>query len=143
VIRIELCDWEKARAQATRIRFAVFVEEQRVPAEIEMDEHDAQCVHAIAYTEGGRAVGTGRLLPDAHIGRMAVLKEWRRKGVGAAILGALMAEARRRGYPEVALSAQTHALEFYRRHGFAAQGEVYEEAGIPHQAMRKSLPQKR
>lgn len=105
-----------------------------------MDEHDAQCVHAIAYAEDGRALGTGRLLPDAHIGRLAVLKEWRGKGVGAALLAALMAAARRRGDAEVVLSAQTHALEFYRRHGFDAEGEIYEEAGIPHQAMRRSLP---
>jgi predicted GNAT family N-acyltransferase len=140
VIRIEISGWHEARAEASRIRFAVFVEEQRVPAEIEMDEHDAQCVHAIAYAEDGRALGTGRLLPDAHIGRLAVLKEWRGKGVGAALLAALMAAARRRGDAEVVLSAQTHALEFYRRHGFDAEGEIYEEAGIPHQAMRRSLP---
>jgi predicted GNAT family N-acyltransferase len=139
MIAIEISSWQKAREEASRIRLAVFVEEQRVPAAIEMDEHDAQCVHALAYAEDGRAVGTGRLLPDAHIGRMAVLKEWRGKGVGAAILTALMAEARRRGDVQVMLSAQTHALEFYRRHGFAAEGEVYEEAGIQHQAMRKAL----
>ncbi len=110
-----------------------------MPVEIEMDENDARCVHAVAYAEDGRAVGTGRLLPDAHIGRMAVLKDWRGQGIGAAILEALIAEARRRGDVEVALSAQTHALDFYRRHGFTPEGEVYEEAGIPHQAMRKIL----
>lgn len=139
MFRIQLCAWDKARTEATRIRFTVFVEEQRVPPEIEMDEHDAQCVHALAYDARGRAIGTGRLLPDAHIGRMAVLKEFRGAGAGAAILLALIEEARRRGDAEVALSAQTHALGFYRRHGFSAEGEVYEEAGIPHQAMRKRL----
>jgi predicted GNAT family N-acyltransferase len=137
MIRIELCDWGKAREQASRIRFAVFVDEQKVPPEIEMDEHDAQCVHALAYAGDGRAVGTGRLLPDGHIGRMAVAKDWRGRGIGAAILAALVDAARRRGDREVALSAQTHALGFYRRHGFAPEGEVYEEAGIPHQAMRR------
>lgn len=139
MLRIEISGWETARPEASRIRFEVFVEEQKVPAEIEMDAHDAQCVHALAYAEDGRAVGTGRLLPDGHIGRMAVLKDWRGRGVGAAILTALVAEARRRGDAEVALSAQTHALDFYRRHGFSAEGEVYEEAGIPHQAMRRAL----
>jgi predicted GNAT family N-acyltransferase len=139
VIRIELCDWHKAREEASRIRFAVFVDEQKVPAEIEMDAHDADCVHALAFAEDGQAVGTGRLLPDGHIGRMAVVKAWRGRGVGAALLEALTGEARRRGDPAVALSAQTHALEFYRRHGFAPEGEIYEEAGIPHQAMRKAL----
>jgi len=139
MVRIELMDWESARTEAMRIRFVVFVEEQRVPAEMEMDEWDAKCVHAIAYSPDGKAVATGRLLPDGHIGRLAVLKEWRGKGVGGKILEALTEVARQRGDVEVALSAQTHALEFYRRHGFSEEGEVYEEAGIPHQTMRKAL----
>jgi len=138
-LRIALLRWERARAEAAPIRFKVFVEEQRVPLEIEVDAHDATSIHALAYAEDGGAIGTGRLLPDGHIGRMAVRKEWRGRGVGAAILGALIAEARRLGHAEVALSAQTHALEFYRRFGFVAEGEVYDDAGIPHQAMRKRL----
>jgi predicted GNAT family N-acyltransferase len=138
MLRIELMDWNAARAEASRIRLAVFVEEQRVPPEIEMDDKDAVCVHALAYAQG-RAVGTGRLLPDGHIGRMAVLKENRSLGVGSAILERLVEEARRRGMPQVVLSAQTHALGFYRRHGFMAAGEVFEEAGIPHQEMRRML----
>jgi predicted GNAT family N-acyltransferase len=136
--RIELMPWEQARAYATPIRFAVFVEEQGVPAEIEMDEMDAQCVHALAF-EGTRAVATGRLLPDGHLGRMAVLMEFRGKGLGGAVLKKLMEAAKNRGDRAVALSAQVHALAFYRAHGFEPVGEVYEEAGIPHQAMRRSL----
>jgi predicted GNAT family N-acyltransferase len=136
--RIDLLDWEEARAEAARIRTLVFVEEQRVPPAIEMDDKDASCVHALAWVEG-RAVGTGRLLPDGHIGRVAVLREWRAAGVGGAILERLVAEARRRGLREVVLAAQTHALGFYRRHGFAPVGGVFEEAGIPHQEMRRLL----
>ena len=136
--RIELAPWSAARSEAQRIRFAVFVEEQGVPAEIELDEIDAQCVHALAF-EGKQAVGTGRLLPDGHIGRMAVLKPWRGRGVGAALLKRLVDAARERGDAEVALSAQVHALGFYRAQGFRPHGEVYEEAGIPHQAMRLAL----
>lgn len=136
--RIELLGWNEARADAERIRMTVFVEEQRVPPEIEMDDKDAACVHALAYLDG-RAVGTGRLLPDGHIGRMAVLREWRAAGVGSAILARLVDEARRRGMREVVLSAQTHALGFYARHGFAPMGAVFEEAGIAHQAMRRVL----
>ena len=131
-------DWDAARGAASRIRTAVFVEEQRVPPEIEMDRHDAACIHALAYAQG-RAVGTGRLLPDGHIGRMAVLRESRSMGVGGAILERLVAEARRRGMLQVVLSAQTHALGFYRRHGFSEVGAVFEEAGIPHQEMRRAL----
>jgi predicted GNAT family N-acyltransferase len=138
MLRIELCDWPRARIEASRIRLAVFVEEQRVPPELEMDENDAVSAHALAYVDGA-AVGTGRLLPDGHIGRMAVLKAHRARGVGGAILQCLIEEARRRSMHEVVLSAQTHALDFYRKHGFAARGAVYMEAGIPHQEMRLGL----
>jgi predicted GNAT family N-acyltransferase len=139
MVRIELMSWEKAQPAAGPIRFAIFVGEQNVPAGIELDDKDAACVHAIAYDEAGKAVGTGRLLPDGHIGRMAVVKEWRRRGVGAALLEALVEEARRRGHQEVVLSAQLQALEFYRGEGFVAEGKVYEDAGILHQQMRKTL----
>jgi len=138
MLRIELVHWNAARAEASRIRLTVFVGEQRVPPQIEIDDQDAVCVHALAYA-GGKAVGTGRLLPDGHIGRMAVLKQSRSLGVGGAILERLVEEARRRGMREVVLSAQTHALGFYRKHGFREEGEVFEEAGIPHQEMRRML----
>jgi predicted GNAT family N-acyltransferase len=134
MIRIDLMDWEHARAHAAPIRETVFVREQRVPAEIEMDAMDAKCLHAIAW-EGGQAVATGRLLPDGHVGRMAVLKAWRGKGVGGALLQRLVEAARRRGDAEIILSAQTHALAFYRAHGFIERGPVYVEAGIDHQDM--------
>jgi predicted GNAT family N-acyltransferase len=138
MLKIELLDYPQAQADAQRIRFTVFVDEQRVPAEIEMDEHDATSIHALAFADG-RAVGTGRLLLDGHIGRMAVLKEWRGRGVGQALLRALIDAARRRGDTEVALNSQVHALGFYGAEGFKAEGPVYEEAGIPHQAMRLKL----
>ncbi|MDH4096437.1 MAG: GNAT family N-acetyltransferase [Betaproteobacteria bacterium] len=138
MLRIDLCDWHDARDIASRIRTTVFVEEQRVPPEIEMDDRDAASVHALAFVDGA-AVGTGRLLPDGHIGRMAVLREARASGVGSAMLERLVEEARRLGFREAVLSAQTHALAFYRKHGFEAVGEVYEEAGIPHQEMRRTL----
>ena len=130
--------WERARQLASPIRFQVFVREQRVPAEIELDDMDAPSLHAIAF-ENEKAIGTGRLLPDGHIGRMAILKEWRRRGVGAAILKTLIDAAERRGDREIALSAQLHAVAFYRTHGFKPVGDVYEEAGIPHQAMVRAL----
>ena len=138
MLRIELMPWENARAHAEPIRTVVFVGEQGVPPELEMDERDATSVHAIAFLDG-TAVGTGRLLPDAHIGRMAVLKEFRGKGVGGAMLKKLMAQAKHRGEREIVLSAQVHAAPFYLAHGYQKLGEVYEEAGIPHQDMRCAL----
>jgi predicted GNAT family N-acyltransferase len=139
MVRVELMSWEQAQPVAGPLRFAIFVGEQNVPSGIELDDLDAQCVHAIAYDAEGKAVGTGRLLPDGRIGRMAVVKEWRRMGIGAAIMEALMREARKRGHKEVTLSAQLQAAEFYRGFGFAAEGKVYKDAGILHQAMRKKF----
>lgn len=135
---IELLPWEQARAHAAPIRFAVFVEEQGVPRELELDEMDEKSVHAVAF-EDGKPVATGRLLPDGHIGRMAVLKDWRGRGIGAQILGRLMDRAREEGHREVVLSAQVQATAFYRRHGFAEEGAEYMDAGIPHREMRRSL----
>jgi len=131
--------WDKAQPVAAPLRFAIFVGEQNVPPGIELDEMDEKSLHALAFDDAGQAIGTGRLLPDGRIGRMAVVKEWRRRGVGADLLDALVAEARRRGLREVKLSAQLQAAEFYRARGFVAEGKVYEEAGILHQAMRRSL----
>ncbi len=139
MIRIELMPWERARLEASEIRFRVFVEEQGVPRSIELDDLDPACVHALAYDGTGSAIGTGRLLPDAHIGRMAVLGQMRRRGVGTMILSKLIEKAKERGHKEVLLSAQVHALDFYRRHGFEAVGEIYEEAGIAHRRMRRPI----
>ncbi len=135
---IVLGPWSALAEQASAIRFKVFVDEQRVPRDMELDEFDALSCHALAWI-GERAVGTGRLLPDGHIGRMAVLEPWRGCGVGAALLEALIGEARRLGMPILALNAQTHALGFYARFGFVPKGPQFDEAGLPHQAMEKRL----
>jgi predicted GNAT family N-acyltransferase len=131
--------WESAREAARPIRVAVFVEEQGVPLALEWDEHDAVSEHAIARDREGRAVGTGRLLPDGHIGRMAVLRDARGQGVGSALLQALVHRAEVRGLGCAMLNAQTHAVPFYSRHGFEAMGEPFLEAGIPHVRMRRTL----
>lgn len=138
-MRIELGDWHSMRRWAEPLRFAVFVEEQRVPAEIELDSLDALSLHAVAFDADGEAVGTGRLLPDGHIGRMAVAKPARGTGIGSALLRSLMDEARRRGHTHAVLSSQTHATEFYRKHGYSVHGSVYDDAGIPHIDMRCAL----
>lgn len=135
-VRVELGDWTAMRGHAAPVRCAVFVEEQKVPAEIELDGFDPLSLHALAFSGEGRVVGTGRLLPDGHIGRMAVLREARGAGVGSALLLALMQAARQRGDRQVMLSAQTHAIDFYQRFGFVAEGEPYDDAGIAHRLMR-------
>lgn len=137
--RVELGDWVTLQASAAPIRLEVFVHEQRVPLEEEIDALDALCVHAVAFDAMGHALATGRLLPDGHIGRMAVLKAARTRGAGSAVLRALMQQARHRGFAEVVLSAQTHAQGFYLRHGFLAEGAEYLDANIPHILMRKAL----
>lgn len=138
-MHIEIGDWKTLSHDASRVRYEVFVIEQNVPADIELDVHDAECIHAVAYDESDRPVGTGRLLPDTHIGRMAVLQAYRGQGVGSLLLDQLIHEARRRGYAQVVLSAQTHALPFYERHGFIAEGPLYMDAGIEHKLMRLPL----
>lgn len=142
MLSTETMDWISASAAASAIRFVVFVDEQKVPVEMELDEHDAASLHVIARLDG-KAAGTGRLLPATihaasrvgHIGRMAVLKEFRSRGVGAAMLAALLEAARVRGDTHNMLSAQVHALGFYQRYGFVAEGPVYLDAGIEHQTM--------
>ncbi|HEY4073777.1 MAG TPA: GNAT family N-acetyltransferase [Herbaspirillum sp.] len=129
-------DWDALASDAGAVRREVFVLEQEVPQEMELDEMDVHCVHAVAYDSAGTAVATGRLLPDSHIGRMAVRKPARGSGIGSALLTLLMQTAQQRGDAEVILSAQIHAEPFYLRHGFVREGAEYREAGIAHVMMR-------
>lgn len=131
--------WQDDQAALSAVRRLVFILEQRVPEELEWDEADVSALHALAEDDDGHAIGTGRLLSDGHIGRMAVLREWRGHGVGAAILDALIVAARERGLGEAVLNAQTHALGFYERRGFIAEGTEFQDAGIPHRLMRLRL----
>lgn len=139
-IAVRVLDWAAAMPYARSIRYEVFVTEQGVPVELEWDAHDAVCEHAVAFDAEGRAIATGRLLPDGHIGRMAVIREARGRGIGGAVLEALLARATARGMAQAVLNAQTHAAAFYARHGFTPCGEEFLEAGIPHVVMRRGLP---
>lgn len=127
--------WGDVAPRASAIRNTVFVAEQGVPAEIEMDANDPHCVHALAIDGSGATIGTGRLLPDGHIGRMAVLPEHRGSGVGRALLHALLEAARTKQMGTLRLNAQIHAAGFYRPFGFRDEGPEFVEAGILHQAM--------
>jgi predicted GNAT family N-acyltransferase len=132
---VEIANWDRDRAILRSIREAVFVVEQNVPVELEWDGVDQDCVHVIAYAQDRSPVGTGRLLRDGHIGRLAVLAPWRGQGAGSSLLLKLVAIATARGTCPVALNSQTHALAFYERFGFVAEGEDFDDAGIPHRKM--------
>jgi predicted GNAT family N-acyltransferase len=132
-------DWVRDEGAIKAVRRAVFIEEQGIPESEEWDEMDAVCEHVLALDEDGTPIATGRLAPDGKIGRMAVLKAWRARGLGAALLRFLMESARRRAFPQCYVYAQSHAFGFYARYGFAAQGEEFMEAGIPHRRMQLRL----
>jgi tRNA(adenine34) deaminase len=136
--KVKTATWPDDNATLKSIRFEVFVDEQKVPAESEVDEHDPRSIHAIAWADGV-AAGCGRLLPDGHIGRMAVRKPFRGQGVGAALLVHLIERARQRGDDQVVLSAQTHAIGFYEKFGFVVENGEYLDCDIPHRDMRKIL----
>lgn len=132
-------DWVHDAGRLAAIRRTVFIDEQGVPEDLEWDEHDAASVHFLAIADDATSIGCARLLPDGHLGRMAVLPPWRGRGIGRALLEAAVATARMRGHAMLQLSAQTHAAGFYTRAGFITVGAEYEEAGIPHVAMQKDL----
>lgn len=136
---VRLCDWARDAPALHRVRQAVFVFEQRIPENLEWDAADAASLHALAEDGTGEPIGCGRLLADGHVGRLAVVRSWRRRGVGAAVLRRLVDEARRRGYARVVLNAQIQAVPFYARYGFVACGREFEEAGIAHCEMSRSL----
>ncbi|MCK9508640.1 MAG: GNAT family N-acetyltransferase [Pigmentiphaga sp.] len=131
---IKLGNWEALGPDASSIRESVFIAEQQVPRELEYDAWDAVSTHAVAYQDG-QSVATGRLLPDGHIGRMAVHAHYRRLGLGGKILDALMAEAKTLGMAQLCLHAQVQAIPFYATRGFIAHGNTFQEAGIPHKEM--------
>lgn len=160
---VEPVDYTAAAAGLHAVREAVFVREQGVPADLEQDPADPHCLHVLACDSAGHPIGAARLVPPfvsaggcvgentdpatvpmsadrlPRIGRMAVLAEWRGRGVGEAMLDALTALARERGWPELALHAQASAVGFYARLGYLPHGARFTEAGIEHQAMRRRL----
>lgn len=132
-------EFPEAHAALHAVRETVFIHEQGVPASIERDALDPLCRHVLALDPHGTPIGTGRLTPDHRIGRMAVLREWRGRGVGDAMLRVLLDEARGAGLREVSLHAQVSAIDFYLRHGFLPSGPRFQEAGIEHQTMHRLL----
>jgi predicted GNAT family N-acyltransferase len=136
---LEFADPLRDRAALDAVRVPVFIDEQQVPVEIEWDDDDLRCDHALVRDLARTPIATGRLSPEGKIGRMAVLKSWRGQGVGAVVLRALIERARERGMREVHLHAQVHAEAFYAAAGFRAFGERFDEAGIEHVAMSRVI----
>ena len=143
MVELRSGNWNDLGRLAERLRMEVFVTEQGVPREIEIDEFDTMCRHVVVVNRLGHAVATGRLVSDApgvaRIGRMAVARELRGSRVGRQVLDALVQAARDRGDTHAVLHAQVHAQNFYARAGFVPEGAVYEEAGIDHITMRMTL----
>ena len=138
-VRIIDGNWDQLRSRTMPVRMAVFVQEQAVPVDLEQDEQDAGARHWAALA-AGTCIGTVRLTADGHLGRLAVLPQWRRRGIGALLTRKVVEYARMHGATEVDLNAQTHAIPFYEALGFRAEGPVFEEAGLPHRYMRLAGP---
>ena len=136
---LRLADWTRDGAALRSIRTRVFVVEQGVPETLEWDDVDPRCAHALACDGDGNPIGCGRLLPDGHIGRMAVLAPWRGRGIGAALLSLLVDLAHEKGHRRAILNAQKDAVPFYARYGFIVTGDEFEEAGIAHRIMERAL----
>ncbi|WP_266168183.1 GNAT family N-acetyltransferase [Dyella subtropica] len=138
---LEHADWarERDREALRAIRLEVFVHEQGAPEALEWDELDEPSTHVLARDPSGQPIGCGRLTTKHKIGRMAVRQPWRGTGVGLALLRELVGRARGLGWTEVSLDAQVAAIGFYEREGFVAEGEVFDDAGIPHRTMTLSL----
>lgn len=136
---IERVEWQNHREDLLAVRFAVFVEEQGVPAEMEEDAEDPSSTHLLARDTCGVPIGCGRLLEGGAIGRMAVLADYRGQGIGGRLLRKLLDIATESGLSRVTLHAQCSAQGFYEQAGFRPVGSVFEEAGIPHQAMVRDL----
>jgi predicted GNAT family N-acyltransferase len=143
ILEILIKSWKDAEVDAFLVRQEVFIREQKVPAELELDEFDPSAVHALAY-QGSCCIGTGRLVDlgggQSQIGRMAVLAQFRNQGAGRRILERLVNLAQSQSTESIVLHSQIYAIPFYEKLGFQAQGATYDEAGIAHRNMILLLP---
>lgn len=136
---IEQTNWDASKKDLIHLRTIVFINEQMVPPDLEWDGYDLDCWHVIAKMPDGQCIGTARMLYDGHIGRMAVLSDFRKKGVGSALLNALQDIAKTQGVSNLFLHAQTSAIDFYKQHGYTSNGNEFMDAGIPHVTMKKNI----
>jgi predicted GNAT family N-acyltransferase len=137
---IAIVNWSDKQAEITSVRRAVFVEEQNVPESIDFDGSDTDFVHVLATDKNGRPVGTARINRKGKIGRMAVLKNYRRRGIGRKMIQVLMDYGRKNSITDFHVSSQVTAVGFYRKMGFEPFGEEFIEAGITHINMKLKNP---
>jgi predicted GNAT family N-acyltransferase len=138
-IIIHSANWIEDGNFIKSIRFEVFIGEQNVPIELEIDGLDDECFHALAKDTSGKAVGTARMQKDGHIGRIAVLKNFRKRGIGKNLVQFFIHKAASLGLVEVELNAQVHALDFYEKLGFEKKGDIFADANIPHVHMVRAI----
>jgi predicted GNAT family N-acyltransferase len=131
--------WQDDQSEIAFVRRQVFIIEQKIPESEEWDNADANSSHVLVFSEKRDVVGTGRIEPTGKIARLAVIAEYRGQGVGSLMLTRLVEEARQRGFSQVFLHAQTHALKFYKKFGFVSDEEIFSEGGIPHVVARLDL----
>ncbi len=136
---VSLVSWHDGEPLLKLVREAVFIHEQGVPEALEWDELDEGCRHALALSHQGDAIGSGRMLENGHIGRIAVLPDWRKQKVGTAIMEAFLEYAEANDYKQVDVDAQTHAMRFYHSFDFVEEGDEFLDAGLPHIKMRLKL----
>ncbi len=137
-LSVKIADYKNYNFQIHQVRNEVFVVEQKVSENIEIDGLDSSAKHVLVF-DGDKAIGTGRMLPDGHIGRIAVIKQYRNKGIGKSIMEKLIDAAGDLPLSEVWLSSQYQARDFYQKLGFIELGDIYQEAGIDHIKMKKKL----
>ena len=135
---VKAVSWQNEEKSLRHIRTLVFIEEQHVPVELEWDEYDDTCIHVLAINNNV-ALATGRLLETGQIGRMAVLKPYRKQGVGSKMLEQLLSTAESKNMNSVFLYSQIDAIGFYKRFGFEEEGAIFDDAGIPHKKMVKQI----
>jgi predicted GNAT family N-acyltransferase len=138
-VSCRFADWEHEKILMMSVRRPVFVVEQRVPEEIEVDDLDPLCLHVVALNHNGQPVGTARMTENGHIGRCAVLAQWRGQGIGTRLVTMLINHAAEAGLESVCLHSQVSAMPFYEKLGFVPHGDEFVEAGIIHKSMVNML----
>jgi predicted GNAT family N-acyltransferase len=136
---VRTATWEEGYDLIRLVRITVFCGEQSIPEELDFDGLDPECKHVLAFTNSGEPIGTARMQKDGHLGRIAVLKEWRKHGVGKALVNSLISVAKAEGLSQVYLNAQVHAVPFYEELGFMTEGKAFYEAGIEHYRMTRKF----